>query len=71
MNPGHQIDAILSADEDPVEVALRNASFDEEPETDLERESVAAQNEFLRNGGRAIPHEEAMRQLGLLDSTNE
>ena len=51
---------------DPVPSALRNAPIDGEPETDEERQSVAEARQWLRqNGGKGIPHEEAMRRLGL------
>ena len=51
---------------DPVSAALNNAPFDDEPETEEERLAVAEAREWLkRNGGKGIPHEEAMRRLGL------
>lgn len=51
---------------DPVAAALRNAPVDDEPESDTERQSVAEARESLkRNGGKGIPHEEAMRRLAL------
>lgn len=51
---------------DPVTLALLNAPIDDEPETEEERLAVAESEEWLRqNGGKGIPHEEAMRRLGL------
>ncbi len=43
---------------------LANAPLDDEPETEEERAAVAeARQELLE--GRGIPHEEAIRRLGL------
>jgi hypothetical protein len=51
---------------DPVATALRNAPIDDEPETEEEKRAVAEARVWLqRNGGKGIPHEEAMRRLGL------
>jgi hypothetical protein len=51
---------------DPVTLALLNAPIDDEPETDEEKAEVAEAHEWLkRNGGKGIPHDEAMRRLGL------
>jgi hypothetical protein len=51
---------------DPVTLALLNAPIDDEPVTEEERAEVAEAHEWLkRNGGKGIPHDEAMRQLGL------
>ena len=51
---------------DPVAAALRNAPLDEEPETEEEKAAVAEARQWLRNnGGKGIPHAEAMRRLGL------
>lgn len=51
---------------DPVIVALRNAPMDDEPDTDDERQAVAEARDWLAGrGGKGIPHEEAMRSLGL------
>jgi hypothetical protein len=51
---------------DPVAAALRNAPVDDEPETEEEKRDVAEARVWLqRNGGKGIPHEEAMRRLGL------
>lgn len=51
---------------DPVANALRNASFDDEPETDDEKTAVGEAKGWLeRNAGKGIPHSEALRRLGL------
>jgi hypothetical protein len=51
---------------DPVANALRNAPLDDEQETEDEKAAVAEANAWLRNnGGKGIPHAEAMRRLGL------
>jgi hypothetical protein len=51
---------------DPVTTALRNAPIDDEPETEEEKEAAAEARAWLeRNGGKGIPHEEAMQRLGL------
>ena len=51
---------------DPVTAALRNAPLDDEPETEEEKAAVAEAREWLQNnGGKGIPHAEAMRRLGL------
>jgi hypothetical protein len=51
---------------DPVATALRNAPLDDEPETDDEKAAVAEAKTWLQqNGGKGIPHAEAMRRLGL------
>lgn len=51
---------------DPVAVALRNAPIDDELETDDEKAVVTeARNWLQKNGGKGIPHAEAMLRLGL------
>lgn len=51
---------------DPVATALRNAPLDDEPETDNEKAAVTEAKTWLKqNGGKGIPHAEAMRRLGL------
>jgi hypothetical protein len=51
---------------DPVATALRNAPVDDEPETEEEKQAAAEARSWLQhNGGKGIPHEEAMRRLGL------
>jgi hypothetical protein len=50
----------------PVTAALRNAPFDDEPETEDEKAAITeAKNWLQKNGGKGIPHTEAMRRLGL------
>lgn len=51
---------------DPVATALRNAPLDDEPETDEEKAAVTEAKTWLQqNGGKGVPHAEAMRRLGL------
>ena len=51
---------------DPPGAALRNAPIDDEPENEEERREAATARQWLAsNGGKGIPHEEAMRRLGL------
>ena len=51
---------------DPVTAALSNAPIDDEPETDDEKAAVSEARQWLQNnGGKGIPHNEAMRRLGL------
>ncbi len=51
---------------DPVTAALRNAPLDDEPETEEETLAVEEARQWLQqNGGKGIPHAEAMRRLGL------
>jgi hypothetical protein len=51
---------------DPVATALRNAPLDDEPETNEEKAAVTEARQWLqKNGGKGIPHTEAMRRLGL------
>jgi hypothetical protein len=67
--PDSQLSALVGLLEtivDPVGAALRNAPFDDEPETEDERQDVEkARRSLERNGGKGVPHEEAMRRLGL------
>ena len=51
---------------DPIAAALRNAPNDDEPESEEEKRAVAEAHDWLaRNGGKGIPHGEAMRKFGL------
>ena len=51
---------------DPVAAALQHAPIDDEPETESEQLAVNEAREWLKNnGGKGIPHAEAMRRLGL------
>jgi hypothetical protein len=67
--PDSQLSALVGLLEtivDPVAVALGNAPLDDEPEMDAEQQAVEqARRSLERNGGKGIPHEEAMRRLGL------
>ncbi len=57
------LEALISSS-DNVPMALRDVPFDDEPETGEERAAVA---EALREieEGKGIPHDDAMRRLGL------
>lgn len=51
---------------DPAGAALANAPLEDEEISDEEKRAVAEARESLkRNGGRGVPHAEAMRRLGL------
>lgn len=51
---------------DPVASALAGAPLDDEEESEEERAAaVEAAGWLERNGGKGIPHAEAMRRLGL------
>ena len=67
--PDSQVAALVGLLEsmiDPLSAALRNAPMDDEPETAGERQAVAEAHGWLsRHGGKAVPHDEAMRRLGL------
>jgi hypothetical protein len=67
--PETQLSALVGLLEtivDPVAAALRNAQMDDEPETEKEKQAIADAHGWLkRNGGKGIPHGEAMRRLGL------
>jgi hypothetical protein len=67
--PDSQLSALVGLLEtivDPVGAALRNAPFDDEPETEDERQDVEkARCSLESNSGKGVPHEEAMRRLGL------
>ncbi|MBI4320610.1 MAG: hypothetical protein HY675_19135 [Chloroflexi bacterium] len=56
--------AFLRSQHDPVRAAIDAAPIDDEPEDDEERQAVAkAEAQFAR--GEGIPHDEALRHLGL------
>ena len=67
--PEAQLSALVGLLEtivDPVSAALRNAPVDDEPESEGEKQAVAQAREWLeRHDGKGIPHDEAMRRLGL------
>lgn len=51
---------------DPASLAILNAPIDDEPVTEDEKLAIAEADEwFKRNGDKGIPHDEAMRRLGL------
>ena len=51
---------------DPVAAAFQNAPLDDEPFTEEDRRLLAEAQEWLdQNGGKGIPHEQVMRELGL------
>ena len=51
---------------DPVTTALRHAPLDDEPESEQDKLAAAEARDWLKqNGGKGIPHAEAMRRLGL------
>lgn len=52
--------------ESQLSTTLRHAPLDDEPETDDEKAAVTEAKTWLQqNGGKGIPHAEAMRHLGL------
>lgn len=56
----------LATYRDRLGAVLRNAPWDDEPEPEEERLAVAEAEEWLKqNGGKGIPHEQVMRELGL------
>ena len=61
------LEVIVDDEEEPTEeVMLSKAPLDDEPETDTERAAVAhARGSLKSNGGKGVPHDEAMRRLGL------
>lgn len=67
--PEMQLSALVGLLEtivDPVTAALRNAPLDDEPESEEEKVAASEARDWLKkNGGKGIPHEEAMRTLGL------
>ncbi len=67
--PDAQVSALVGLLEtivDPVGAALRNAPEDEEPEGEAEKRAAAEARDWLaKRGGKGIPHEEAMRRLGI------
>jgi len=67
--PEKQLSALVGLLEtiiDPVAAAVRNAPDDDEPESEEEKRAVAEAHDWLaKRGGKGIPHDEAMRRLGL------
>ena len=57
---------LLEAMLDPVSRAIANASVDDEPETEAERQAVAeSKTWFERRAGHGISHEEVLADFGL------
>jgi hypothetical protein len=54
----------LTSSSDSVPLALRDIPFDDEPETEEEREAVAEAYRDIEEG-KGIPHDEVMRKYGL------
>ena len=51
---------------DPVSRAIANAPFDDEPETESERQAVAASKAWMaEHPGQGIPHDEILAEFGL------
>ncbi len=51
---------------DKIGAAVRMAPWDDEPVTEAEMEAMDEALEWLeQNGGRGIPHDQMMRELGL------
>jgi len=51
---------------DPVSRAIANAPFDDEPETEEERQAVAASKTWMtEHPGQGIRHEEILNEFGL------
>jgi len=67
--PPHQLSAVvglLEAMLDPVSRKLAAAPIDDEPETEEDRQNAEQSKEWLRQrGGKGIPHEEVLQDLGL------
>ena len=67
--PETQLSALVGLLEtivDPVAAALRNAPIDDELVSEEEERAVEEARGWLKqNGGKGIPHTEAMRRFGL------
>ncbi len=66
--PESQLSALVGLLEtivDPVTIALRDAPFDDEEETNEERAAVEQARQSVQRNGKGIPHGEAMRRLNL------
>jgi hypothetical protein len=51
---------------DPVALAIANAPYDDEPESEEERHAVAASKAWMaEHPGQGIPHEEILAEFGL------
>jgi|WetSurMetagenome_2_1015567.scaffolds.fasta_scaffold119578_2 hypothetical protein len=57
-------------EQDPVAEAIRTAPLDDEPESEEEKQAVQEARDWLaQNGGKGIPHEEVLAELGLTAET--
>ena len=57
---------LLEALLDPVSRAIANAPVDDEPETEQERQAIAASKAwFQQRGGQGIPHDDVLAEFGL------
>ena len=68
LDPGQlaAVGQLLEVMTDSVARKLAAAPMDDEPETEEERRAVEQSKEWLRQrGGKGIPHEEVLRDLGL------
>ena len=62
----HGLLDLLATYPDPVGAALRNALLEDAPESEKDRAAATEALEWLEaNGGRGIPHDEVMRELGI------
>jgi hypothetical protein len=53
---------------DPVSRAIANAPFDDEPESEGERQAVATSKAWMADHpGQGIPHEEILAEFGLTE----
>jgi hypothetical protein len=51
---------------DPASLAIANAPYDDEPETEEERQAVAASKAWMaEHPGQGIPHEAILAEFGL------
>jgi hypothetical protein len=67
MMPQTQLSALVGLLEtivDPAVTALLNVPIDDEPESEEEKQAVAEARNWLKgNGGKGIPHDEAIHSL--------
>ncbi len=73
--PSYQMAAVLGLLQtmlDPVSQALANAPLDDEPESEAEREAVAASKAWLaQHPGQTISHADVMAEFGLSPQGDE
>ncbi len=64
-----QVDAVVRLLEimlDPVSRAIANVPFDDEPQSEEERQAVAASKAWMaQHPGEAIPHEDILPEFGV------